>query len=93
MTKTKEDIVQRVMENVTHDHKLAKRLIEATLRNIKECLSSGDELLISGFGNFKIRHKAARIGRNPKTKVEHEITERTIVTFHPSKIFRKEVDQ
>ncbi|MBU3917788.1 HU family DNA-binding protein [bacterium] len=92
MTITKDDIAQRVAEDVTKNQKLAKTLIEATLKNIKECLSSGNELQITGFGIFKIRHKAARIGRNPKTKVEHVISERKIVVFHPSRIFRQEVD-
>ncbi len=92
-TITKEDIVLKVTEEVTKNHKLAKLLIEETLKNIKECLGSGNDLQITGLGIFKIRHKASRIGRNPKTKKEHEITARTIVTFIPSKGFRQIVNE
>ncbi len=92
MTRIKEDIMRDIMTQITHDRKLAKTLVEAILRIVKECLSSGDDVLISGFGQFKVRHKTARIGRNPKTKVSHEISERTVVTFHPSKVFRKEMN-
>ncbi len=92
MTRIKEDIIREVMSRVNIDHKLAKKLVEEILRNIKESLSSGNDVLISGFGQFKVRHKKARIGRNPKTKVSHEISERTVVTFHPSKVFRQEMN-
>ncbi|MBT4088268.1 MAG: hypothetical protein HN590_15360 [Calditrichaeota bacterium] len=49
-------------------------------------------MLISGLGEFKIRNKSARAGRNPKTKEEFEISERTVVTFHPSKVFKRELN-
>jgi integration host factor subunit alpha len=66
--------------------------VESILKIIKEALASGDRVMISGFGDFKVAHKKARMGRNPKTKTEHEISERKVVTFGPSKIFRKEMN-
>lgn len=71
----------------------ARRSIESLLRIVKDTLSSGSDLMISGFGGFRISHKSARIGRNPKTKVVYEISERTVVTFHPSKVIRKELNE
>jgi integration host factor subunit alpha len=92
MTIIKEDIVHDVVTKIKIDQKLARNLVESVLRNIKETLASGDRVLISGFGNFNVVHKKARIGRNPKTKVTYEISERKVVVFHPSKVFRKEMN-
>lgn len=92
MTRIKEDIIRDVMTRITLDRKYAKNLVEAILDIIKESLEKGEEIMISGFGYFKVRHKKARIGRNPKTKVPYEISERTVVTFYPSKVLRKELN-
>jgi integration host factor subunit alpha len=69
-----------------------KNLFESLLKIVKRALASGEDVLISGFGLFQVRHKRARMGRNPKTKTEHEISERKVVTFDPSKVFRKEMN-
>jgi nucleoid DNA-binding protein len=45
--------------------------------------------MISGFGEFKVKHKKVRMGRNPKTKIAYEISERKVVTFHSSKVLRR----
>jgi len=92
MTRIKEDIIRDVMTKITLDRKYAKNLVEAILKIVKQALASGEEVMISGFGYFKVRHKRSRIGRNPKTKVAYEISERTVVTFYPSKVFRKELN-
>jgi len=92
MTIVKDDIISEVMTNLSLDHKPAKHLVESILRSLKDKLASGNDVLISGFGEFKVRHKKARIGRNPKTMVEYEISERKVVTFYPSKVFRKEMN-
>ena len=92
MTIIKEDIIRNVMSQISLDRNAAKKLVESILRLIKENLSSSDGVMFSGFGEFKVRHKNARTGRNPKTKVEHEISERQVVTFHASKVFRKEMN-
>ena len=92
MTRIKEDIIRDVMTKVTLDRKYAKSLVESILRILKNSLQSGEEVMISGFGYFKVRRKKARIGRNPKTKTAYEISERVVVTFYPSKVFRKELN-
>ena len=93
MTRIKEDIIHDVMTKVTVDRNTASNLVESLLKLVKAPLASGQDVLISGFGEFRVRHKKARVGRNPKTKVEFEISERTVVTFYPSKVFRKELNQ
>ena len=92
MTIIKEDIVLNVMNELALDHKIAKKLIESILRNVMNTLASGEDVIISGFGGFKVHHKKPRIGRNPRTKVEHEISERKVVTFSPSRVLRNEMN-
>jgi integration host factor subunit alpha len=93
MTKIKDDIIQNLVTRIKIDRNLAKNLIESLLIYIKESLGSGNEVMISGFGNFKVTHKKARIGRNPKSLVTYEISERKVVVFNPSKVLRKEMNQ
>jgi integration host factor subunit alpha len=92
MTKIKDDIIQNLIIKIKIDRNLAKSLVESLLRHIKESLALGGDIMISGFGNFKVTHKKARTGRNPKTKEEHEISERKVVVFNPSKVLRKEMN-
>ena len=92
MTIIKEDIIREVMSKITLDRNTATKLVESILRIIKETLASGDGVMISGFGEFRVKHKRARMGRNPKTKVEYEISEREVVTFHASRTFRNEMN-
>lgn len=91
MARIKEDFIRDVMSQITYDKGVAKKLVESILRLMKEALVSGDGVMISGFGDFRVRHKKARMGRNPKTKIEYEISERSVVTFHPSKVFKQQL--
>jgi len=92
MTLIKEDIVRLLSVSAGTEVEQSKNLIQVLLRVIKETLAKGDDVLISGFGQFKQRHKKPRIGRNPKSGIEYKITERDVVTFYPSKVFRKELN-
>ena len=91
MARIKEDIIRETMSLVGFDRIKSGKMIESLLKIVKNTLASGEGIMISGFGEFRIKHKRARPGRNPKTKVEHEISERKVVTFHPSKVFRHEI--
>jgi integration host factor subunit alpha len=91
MTRIKDDIIREVMSKVTLDRAEAKKLVESLLKIIKDTLAAGEDVKITGFGQFQLKHKRARVGRNPKTKAEYEISERTVVTFYPSKVFRGEL--
>lgn len=86
---TKAEIIDAVCEEVSG---LSKRevgeLVEAVFDTLKETLSTGEAVKISGFGNFVVRHKKARIGRNPRTKDPIEITERKVLTFKHSQVLR-----
>jgi integration host factor subunit alpha len=93
MTRIKEDLIHDIRTKNKIDRKVAKSLVESIVKHIKDTLAAGDRVMISGFGDFKVVHKKPRVGRNPKTKVEHIISERKVVVFNPSKILRKEMNQ
>lgn len=90
---TKADIVSAVYEKVGLSKKEATDIVETVLDTIKETLKEGEMVKIAGFGNFVIRNKGARKGRNPKTGENIEITPRKVVTFKPSMIFKEYVDK
>jgi len=90
---TKADIVSEVYEKVGLSKKEATDIVETVLDTIKETLKAGETVKIAGFGNFVIRNKGSRKGRNPKTGENIEITPRRVVTFKPSMIFKDFVDK
>ena len=87
---TKEEIIARVCnasDKVTN--KTAREAVELTFKIIKETLSKGENVELRTFGNFRVRHKKPRLGRNPRTGKEAQITERNVVTFRASKLFKQ----
>lgn len=93
MTLTKADLVQKVYkdhENLTKAQ--ATQAVEALLSTMKNCLTSGEELLISGFGKFNVKDKNARRGRNPQTGEELILDPRRVITFKPSGILRAKIN-
>ncbi|HCZ11172.1 MAG TPA: integration host factor subunit alpha [Nitrospiraceae bacterium] len=81
---TKADIVNLVFERVGLPKNEAQDIVENVFDTIKQTLIAGESIKISGFGTFNVRKKGARVGRNPKTKEEVEITPRRVVTFKAS---------
>ena len=81
---TKADIVNLVFERVGLPKNEAQDIVENVFDTIKQTLIAGESIKISGFGTFNVRKKSARVGRNPKTKEEVEITPRRVVTFKAS---------
>ena len=92
MTHTKEDIVQSVTK-AGFTRSRAVDLVETMVDIIKDRLASGEELLISGFGKFYVRSKAARMGRNPKTGEEAVVSERRVVRFKCSPVLRDKINE
>lgn len=89
----KADIANEVFEKVGISKKESADMIEVILNSIKDVLKKGEMVKIAGFGNFVVRQKRARKGRNPKTGEEIGITPRRVVTFRPSQVFKKFVNQ
>ena len=71
---------------------VAADIVELVLNMLKAVLQKGDSVKIAGFGNFVVRSKGARKGRNPRTGEEIGITPRRVVTFRPSQVFKKYVN-
>lgn len=93
MTLTKADLVSALNERVGLSKTQATDVVELVFEEMKETLSRGEEIKISGFGNFDVRQKNARRGRNPKTGEAMMLPARSVVTFQISKVFRDIVSQ
>ncbi len=91
MSLTKADIVERVYKEAGFSKKEAADLVDLVFKVIKDTLSRGEKVKISGFGNFSIRDKATRVGRNPQTGQAMEISARRVLTFKPSQVLKEDV--
>jgi integration host factor subunit alpha len=89
----KADIATEVYEKLGIPKKDASDILELMLDSVKAVLQKGETVKIAGFGNFVVRHKRARKGRNPKTGEEIGITPRKVVTFRPSQVFKRYVNE
>lgn len=86
---TKADIVGIIYDQVGgFSKKEAADVVEAVFDTIKETLEQGEKIKISGFGNFVVRDKNARAGRNPQTGQEITISARRVLTFKPSQVLK-----
>jgi integration host factor subunit alpha len=93
MTLTKADLSETLFNKVGLNKTEAKEMVEAFFEEIKASLESGDSVKLSGFGNFDLRTKAERPGRNPKTGKEIPIKARRVVTFHSSQKLKTSVEE
>ena len=82
MALTKADLAEHLFEELGLNKREAKDLVDSFFEEIRKTLERGEEVKLSGFGNFELREKKERPGRNPKTGVEVQITARRVVTFH-----------
>jgi len=81
MTVTKDSLIETIHTEVGLNKREAKEFVEEFFEIIKSTLEEGHDIKISGFGNFILRNKKSRPGRNPKTGEEVTISERRVVTF------------
>lgn len=93
VTLTRADLVQAVYENVGLPQKQALNVVEKLFEVIKDANAGGDDVKISSFGNFEVRKKNARAGRNPKTGEAAKITARRVVSFKASNILKDKVNR
>ncbi|MCC6160494.1 MAG: integration host factor subunit alpha [Deltaproteobacteria bacterium] len=85
---TKADLVNTIYEKIGFSKKESARIVELVFEIIKDTLEKGEKIKISGFGNFVVREKRSRIGRNPQTNEEITISARKVLTFKPSQVLR-----
>lgn len=81
MALTKADMVERLYDELGLNKREAKDLVEIFFDEIRLALAQGEEVKLSGFGNFQLRNKSERPGRNPKTGTVIPVTARRVVTF------------
>ncbi len=92
MALTKADIAQNLSDTFGFNKRESKELVEQFYDEISEVLISGEQVKLSGFGNFELRDKAARPGRNPRTGEDVPISARRVVTFKPGQKLRAQID-
>ena len=91
MTLTKSDIVEDLNNKIGLNKREAKELVDMLFDDIKNLLSEGHEVKLSGFGNFQLRDKSPRPGRNPRTGEDVEISARRVVTFKSGQKLKESV--
>lgn len=89
---TKIDIIQNVYGKLGFSKKESADIVEAVFDIIKGSLADGEKVKISGFGNFVVKEKRSRRGRNPQTGEEISITARKVLTFKSSQVLRKSLN-
>jgi len=92
MALTKADMAERLFEEVGLNKREAKELVECFFEEIRHALEEGKPVKLSGFGNFDLRDKNQRPGRNPKTGEEIPISARRVVTFRPGQKLKSRVE-
>ena len=88
---TKADLAEKVYEKLSCTKDEAFDLVELTLETLKEAIAKEGHVKITGFGNFAVKQKAARRGRNPQTGEEITITPRKILTFKASLVLKERI--
>ncbi|PKL95457.1 MAG: integration host factor subunit alpha [Gammaproteobacteria bacterium HGW-Gammaproteobacteria-8] len=92
MALTKADLANMLFEEVGLNKREAKEFVDAWFASIRDALEEGEQVKLSGFGNFQLRDKSQRPGRNPKTGEDIPISARRVVTFKPGQKLRGRVE-
>ncbi|MCD4688472.1 MAG: integration host factor subunit alpha [Desulfuromonadaceae bacterium] len=89
---TKADLVERVYLKTGFSKKESAQIVEMVFDLMKSTLEKGEKIKLAGFGNFVVKDKATRKGRNPQTGDEIEICSRKILTFKPSQVLKSVIN-
>ncbi len=89
---TRKDLANKVHKRLGFSKNFSSNFIDNVFEKLTENIIKYSYIKISSFGTFKVHNKKARPGRNPKTKVEVNISARNVVKFIPSKIFKKKIN-
>lgn len=90
---TKADLIESVYLTTGFSKKESAAIVEKVFNLMKETLESGEKIKIAGFGNFVVKEKTSRRGRNPQTGTEIEISARRILTFKPSQVLKAAINE
>ncbi|MCW8885048.1 MAG: integration host factor subunit alpha [Motiliproteus sp.] len=89
---TKADMAERLFDVLGLNKREAKEMVETFFDEVRGCLADNEQVKLSGFGNFDLRDKRQRPGRNPKTGEEVPISARRVVTFRPGQKLKEKVE-
>ncbi len=89
---TKADIVERIQQKLGYSKKESIDMLETVLSIMKATVETGEKLKIAGFGNFEVKQKSDRRGRNPQTGETITIESRRVLTFKPSNVLRQAIN-
>ncbi|NRA71769.1 MAG: integration host factor subunit alpha [Gammaproteobacteria bacterium] len=92
MALTKAEMAEHLFEKLDFSKKDAKEMVELFFEELRDCLEHGEQIKLSGFGNFDLRDKAERPGRNPKTGEDIPISARRVVTFRAGQKLKARVE-
>lgn len=92
MALTKAELAERLFEQVGLNKREAKEFVDSFFDVMRDALARGEQVKLSGFGNFDLREKNQRPGRNPKTGEEIPISARRVVTFRPGQKLKVRVE-
>lgn len=92
MALTKADVAQDLTDTYGFNKRESKELVEQFYTEISKVLVKGEQIKLSGFGNFELKDKSARPGRNPRTGEDVPISARRVVTFKPGQKLRAKID-
>lgn len=92
MALTKADLAEHLFTHLGLSKRDSKEMVEAFFEEIRRSLEQGEQVKISGFGNFELRNKGERPGRNPKTGEDIPISARRVVTFRPGQKLKSRVE-
>jgi integration host factor subunit alpha len=91
-TITRADVAETIYEEIGLSRKDSGDILDMIIDGVIEELSKGNEVKLSSFGTFSLRDKKARVGRNPKTGIEAEISPRRVISFKPSQNMRNAIN-
>lgn len=92
MALTKAEIAQSLTDTFGFNKRESKEVVEQFFDEMNEVLTKGEQIKLSGFGNFELRDKSSRPGRNPRTGEDVPISARRVVTFKPGQKLRAQID-
>ena len=90
---TKADLIEKISLMTAFTKKESSEIVERVFDVVRSTLEAGENIKIAGFGNFEVKEKAARRGRNPQTGEDIEIPPRRVLTFKPSRVLKKSINE
>lgn len=92
MALTKADLTEALFDQLGFNKRESKEFVDSFFEEIRVCLEDGEHVKLSGFGNFELREKSERPGRNPKTGEDIPISARRVVSFKPGQKMRAQIE-